>query len=244
MNQFTHTSSDPQPPPDSLSASFFFPCRNIPPRYIYPYPWPHPIFSLAVPSSSSTSSSSLSPPSFSFFFFSFYCPSSTHRHDNHRFFVRALLSIVTLPVLITSSSSTPPSSNPSSTMEAPLEHLTFEHRKTPELMDPSSVYTYDSYSGLEYMGFPNSPTAIGAIGRKFFLFASDPASVLTMICFRFSSRRLRSLSPLGLDAHRCGISVLHLWWLLRRYPLPSLHSLKWCVPRRSRQPQPRRAVFG
>jgi hypothetical protein len=49
-------------------------------------------------------------------------------------------------------------------MEAPLEHLTFEHRKTPELMDPSSVYAYDSYSGLEYMGFPNSPSAIGNIG--------------------------------------------------------------------------------
>jgi len=48
-------------------------------------------------------------------------------------------------------------------MEAPLDHLTFEPRKTPELMDPSSVYTYDSYSGLEYMGFPNSPTAIGSI---------------------------------------------------------------------------------
>lgn len=59
-------------------------------------------------------------------------------------------------------------------MEAPLEHLTFENRKTPELMDPSSVYTYDSYSGLEYMGFPNSPTAIGTIGREF-LFASGPA---------------------------------------------------------------------
>jgi hypothetical protein len=48
-------------------------------------------------------------------------------------------------------------------MEAPLEHLTFEPRKTPELMDPSSVYTYDSYSGLEYMGFPSSPSAIGSI---------------------------------------------------------------------------------
>jgi hypothetical protein len=56
-------------------------------------------------------------------------------------------------------------------MEAPLEHLTFEHRKTPELMDPSNVYTYDSYSGLEYMGFTNSPTAIGNIG----LAAYDPS---------------------------------------------------------------------
>ena len=59
-------------------------------------------------------------------------------------------------------------------MEAPLEHLTFENRKTPELMDPSNVYTYSSYAGLEYMGFPDSPTAIGTISRKF-LFASDPA---------------------------------------------------------------------
>ena len=59
-------------------------------------------------------------------------------------------------------------------MEASLDHLTFEPRKTPELMDPSSVYTYDSYSGLEYMGFPNSPAAIGSIGRQF---ASDLASV-------------------------------------------------------------------
>ena len=58
-------------------------------------------------------------------------------------------------------------------MEAPLEHLTFENRKTPELMDPSSVYTYDSYSGLEYMGFPNSPSAIGTIGREF-LFCFRP----------------------------------------------------------------------
>ena len=61
-------------------------------------------------------------------------------------------------------------------MEAPLEHLTFEPRKTPELMDPSSVYTYDSYSGLDYMGFPNSPSAIGSISRKLHL-ASDPVSV-------------------------------------------------------------------
>jgi len=60
-------------------------------------------------------------------------------------------------------------------MEAPLEHLTFDHRKTPELMDPSNVYTYDSYSGLEYMGFTNSPTAIGNIGRK--CFPSDPPAV-------------------------------------------------------------------
>lgn len=51
-------------------------------------------------------------------------------------------------------------------MEAPLEHLTFEHRKTPELMD--NAYTYDPYSGLEYMGFPNSPSAIGSISRKCF----------------------------------------------------------------------------
>ena len=72
-----------------------------------------------------------------------------------------------------------------STMEAPLEHLTSEHRKTPELMDPSGTTRsydpphYDPYTGLEYLSFPNSPTAIvDAIGRKFFLFASDPASVL------------------------------------------------------------------
>ena len=32
-------------------------------------------------------------------------------------------------------------------MEASLEHLTFKPRKTPESMDWSSIYTYDSYSG-------------------------------------------------------------------------------------------------
>ena len=31
-----------------------------------------------------------------------------------------------------------------------LKHFTFEHRKIPESMDPSNVYTYDSYSSLEY----------------------------------------------------------------------------------------------
>ena len=61
-------------------------------------------------------------------------------------------------------------------METPLEHLTFEPRKTPELMDPSSVYTYDSYSGLEYMGFPDSPSTVGSLVVSFG-FAPDPASV-------------------------------------------------------------------
>jgi len=79
-------------------------------------------------------------------------------------------------------------------MEAPLEHLTFEHRKTPELMDPSSVYAYDSYSGLEYMGFPNSPATIGSIGRMLFCFRSachsDPrfASVFPVAAYDPSPR--------------------------------------------------------
>jgi len=60
-------------------------------------------------------------------------------------------------------------------MEGPLEHLSFEHRKTPELMD--NAYTYDPYSGLEYMGFPNSPSAIGSISREFASVpSSDPSS--------------------------------------------------------------------
>ena len=60
-------------------------------------------------------------------------------------------------------------------MEASLERLTLESHKTPELMDPSSIYTYDSCSGLEYMCFLNSPVVnIGSIGRQF---ASDLVSV-------------------------------------------------------------------
>ena len=62
--------------------------------------------------------------------------------------------------------------------------LTFEPCKTPELMDPSSVYAYDSYSNLEYMGFPNSPAAIGSIGRQYFvslLPILHPSRFLTII---------------------------------------------------------------
>ena len=94
-------------------------------------------------------------------------------------------------------------------MEAPLEHFTFEHRKIPESMDPSNVYTYDSYSGLECMGFLNSPTAIGTIVTSFFLLLLIllPFTFLTMISL---SRYLCSLFPPGLNAHRLGLHFLHL----------------------------------
>ena len=50
----------------------------------------------------------------------------------------------------------------------PLEHLTFNYCKIPESMDTSSVYTYGSYGGLEWMGFTDSPITIGNIGCKSF----------------------------------------------------------------------------
>ena len=45
-------------------------------------------------------------------------------------------------------------------------------------------------------------------------------------------------SPLGLDVCCYRLFILHLQRILRCYPLLSLHSPEWCVPRRSRQPQP------
>ena len=58
-----------------------------------------------------------------------------------------------------------------------------------------------------------------------------------MICFCSSSGHLRSIPPLGLDAHRRRLSILPLWRTVRRYPLSPLHSLQWSLPRHSRQPQ-------
>ena len=99
VNQFI-PQSRPQPPPDSLSASRLLPCRNI--RLgIYKLTLEPPnLFSSGLSSSSSSSLSPSLSPSFLFFFFSFYCPSSTHRHDNHQFSVRS--SSVIAPVFITS----------------------------------------------------------------------------------------------------------------------------------------------
>ena len=119
-------------------------------------------------------------------------------------------------------------------MEASLEHLTFEPCKTPELMDPSSVYTYDSYSGLEYMGFPNSPAAIGSIGRQYFvslLPILHPSRFLTIISFQSP---LTIPPPLGLVAHCHRLPVLRLWRILCRHPFPPPNSFKWrlhCRPR-------------
>ena len=49
------------------------------------------------------------------------------------------------------------------------------HRPSNKFMEPSIVCAYDSHSGVEYVGFPNSPAAIGTISRKF---ASNVASIL------------------------------------------------------------------
>jgi hypothetical protein len=49
-------------------------------------------------------------------------------------------------------------------MEAPLEHLSFDHRKTPDLIDATGNYTYDHFSGLDYLSYPHSPNAIGSMG--------------------------------------------------------------------------------
>ena len=49
------------------------------------------------------------------------------------------------------------------------------HRPLNKFMEPSTVCTYDSHSGVEYVGFPSSPAAIGTISRKF---ASNVASIL------------------------------------------------------------------
>ena len=42
-------------------------------------------------------------------------------------------------------------------MEAPLEHLTFDHHKTPGLEAPPNVYTYDSYNSHEYTDVHKPP---------------------------------------------------------------------------------------
>jgi len=49
-------------------------------------------------------------------------------------------------------------------MEAPLEHLSFDHRKSPDLIDANGSYTYDPFSGIDYMPYPHSPNAIGSMG--------------------------------------------------------------------------------
>jgi len=49
-------------------------------------------------------------------------------------------------------------------MEAPLEHLSFDHRKTPDLIDSTGNYSYDPFSGLDYLPYPHSPNAIGSMG--------------------------------------------------------------------------------
>ena len=63
-------------------------------------------------------------------------------------------------------------------MEAPLKHLNFKHRKTPELTDPSNIYTYDSHPSIEYTDLTNSPTAIGNLGHKCFPPIPPPFRVL------------------------------------------------------------------
>ena len=71
--------------------------------------------------------------------------------------------------------------------QATIDHLPFEPHKTPEFMGPSSVCTYDSYSGVEYVGFPSSPAAIGTISRQF---TPNLASVLASDQRSLSSRHL------------------------------------------------------
>ena len=41
------------------------------------------------------------------------------------------------------------------------------HRPLNKSMEPSIVCAYESHSGVEYVGFPNSPAAIGTISGKY-----------------------------------------------------------------------------